>query len=39
MNVFLPKWILGFADFVFFMKKDKATSGQLSVHEKVKQTA
>lgn len=39
MNVFLPKWILGFADFIFFMKKDKATSGQLSVHEKVKQTA
>lgn len=21
----LPKWILGFADFVFFMKNDKAT--------------
>lgn len=24
---------------LFFMKKDKATLGQLSVHEKVKQTA
>lgn len=30
---------LGFADFVFFMKKDEATWGRLSVHEKVKQTA